>query len=186
MISTSELKNGLTIKMDGGLFQVIEFQHVKPGKGGAFVRTKLRSMTSGNVLERTFRSGEKLEDAFIEYKKLQFSYASGDEYHFMEEKTYEQFQLTAEQMGDVPHFLKENMVVTASFYEGRLMSIEPPMFVELAVVEADPGLKGDTAKSGTKSVKLETGYSIQVPLFVDIGDLLKIDTRAGEYVERVK
>jgi len=186
MISTSELKNGLTIKMDGGLFQVIEFQHVKPGKGGAFVRTKLRSMTSGNVLERTFRSGEKLEDAFIEYKKLQFSYASGDEYHFMEEKTYEQFQLTAEQMGDVPHFLKENMVVTASFYEGRLMSIEPPMFVELAVVEADPGLKGDTAKSGTKSVKLETGHSIQVPLFVDIGDLLKIDTRAGEYVERVK
>lgn len=186
MISTSELKNGLTIKMDGQLFQVIEFQHVKPGKGGAFVRTKLRSLTSGNVLERTFRSGEKLEDAFIEYKKLQFSYASGDEYHFMEEKTYEQFQLTAEQMGDVPHFLKENMVVTASFYEGRLMSIEPPMFVELAVVEADPGLKGDTAKSGTKSVKLETGYSIQVPLFVDIGDLLKIDTRTGDYVERVK
>lgn len=186
MISTSELKNGLTIKMDGQLFQVIEFQHVKPGKGGAFVRTKMRSLTSGNVLERTFRSGEKLEDAFIEYKKLQFSYASGDEYHFMEEKTYEQFQLTAEQMGDVPHFLKENMVVTASFYEGRLMSIEPPMFVELAVVEADPGLKGDTAKSGTKSVKLETGYSIQVPLFVDIGDLLKIDTRTGDYVERVK
>ena len=186
MISTSELKNGLTIKMDGQLFQVIEFQHVKPGKGGAFVRTKLRSLTSGNVLERTFRSGEKLEDAFIEYKKLQFSYASGNEYHFMEEKTYEQFQLTAEQMGEVPHFLKENMVVTASFYEGKLMSIEPPMFVELAVVEADPGLKGDTAKSGTKSVKLETGYSIQVPLFVDIGDLLKIDTRKGDYVERVK
>ena len=186
MISTSELKNGLTIKMDGQLFQVIEFQHVKPGKGGAFVRTKLRSLTSGNVLERTFRSGEKLEDAFIEYKKLQFSYASGNEYHFMEEKTYEQFQLTAEQMGEVPHFLKENMVVTASFYEGKLISIEPPMFVELAVVEADPGLKGDTAKSGTKSVKLETGYSIQVPLFVDIGDLLKIDTRKGDYVERGK
>ena len=186
MVSTSDLKNGLTIKMDGQLFQVIEFQHVKPGKGGAFVRTKLRSLTTGNVLERTFRSGEKLEDAFIEYKKLQFSYASGDEYHFMEEKTYEQFQLTAEQIGDVSHFIKESMVVTASFYEGRLMSIEPPMFVELAVVEADPGLKGDTAKSGTKSVKLETGYSIQVPLFVDIGDVIKIDTRTGDYVERVK
>jgi len=186
MISTSDLKNGLTIKMDGQLFQVIEFQHVKPGKGGAFVRTKLRSLSSGNVLERTFRSGEKLEDAFIEYKKLQFMYAAGDEYHFMDEKTYEQFGLTAEQVGEVPHFLKENMVVTASFYEGKLMTIEPPMFVELAVVEADPGLKGDTAKSGTKAVKLETGYSIQVPLFVDIGDVLKIDTRTGDYVERVK
>ncbi len=185
MISTSDLKNGLTIKMDGQLFQVIEFQHVKPGKGGAFVKTKLRSLTTGNVLPKTFRSGEKLEDAFIEYKKLQFLYVSGDEYHFMEEKTYEQFQLTSEQMGDVPHFLKENMVVNASFYEGKLMSIEPPMFVELAVVEADPGLKGDTAKSGTKAVKLETGYTIQVPLFVEIGNVLKIDTRSGEYVERV-
>ncbi|HOX10289.1 MAG TPA: elongation factor P [Candidatus Omnitrophota bacterium] len=185
MISTSDLKNGLTIKMDGQLFQVIEFQHVKPGKGGAFVKTKLRSLTTGNVLPKTFRSGEKLEDAFIEYKKLQFLYVSGDEYHFMEEKTYEQFQLTAEQMGDVPHFLKENMVVNASFYEGKLMSIEPPMFVELAVVEADPGLKGDTAKSGTKAVKLETGYTIQVPLFVEVGNVLKIDTRTGGYVERV-
>jgi elongation factor P len=171
--------------MDGQLFQVIEFQHVKPGKGGAFVKTKLRSLSTGNVLARTFRSGDKLEDAFIESKKLQFLYVSGDDYHFMEEKTYEQFQLTTEQMGDVPHFLKENMVVNASFYENKLMNIEPPMFVELAVVEADPGLKGDTAKSGTKSVKLETGYSIQVPLFVEIGNVLKIDTRTGDYVERV-
>lgn len=185
MISTSDLKNGLTIKMDGQLFQVIEFQHVKPGKGGAFVRTKLRGLNTGNVLERTFRSGEKLEDAFIEYKKLQFMYASGDEYHFMDEKTYEQFQIHTDHLGDVPHFLKENMVVTASFYEGKLMSVEAPMFVELAVVEADPGLKGDTAKSGTKSVKLETGYSIQVPLFVEAGNVLKIDTRTGDYVERV-
>jgi elongation factor P len=185
MISTSDLKNGLTIKIDGELFQVIEFQHVKPGKGGAFVKTKLRSLSTGNVLPRTFRSGERLEDAFIEYKKLQFMYSSGDDFHFMEEKTYEQFQLTAEQMGDVPHFLKENMVVNASFYEGKLMSIDAPMFVELAVVEADPGLKGDTAKSGTKSVKLETGYSIQVPLFIEVGNVLKIDTRTGDYVERV-
>ncbi|MFA5094530.1 MAG: elongation factor P, partial [Candidatus Omnitrophota bacterium] len=175
----------LTIKIDGELFQVIEFQHVKPGKGGAFVKTKLRSLSTGNVLPRTFRSGERLEDAFIEYKKLQFMYSSGDDFHFMEEKTYEQFQLTAEQMGDVPHFLKENMVVNASFYEGKLMSIDAPMFVELAVVEADPGLKGDTAKSGTKSVKLETGYSIQVPLFIEVGNVLKIDTRTGDYVERV-
>ncbi|MFA5334054.1 MAG: elongation factor P [Candidatus Omnitrophota bacterium] len=171
--------------MDGQLFVVIEFQHVKPGKGGAFVKTKLRSLSTGNVLPKTFRSGDKLEDAFIEYKKLQFMYASGDEYHFMEEKTYEQFQLTAEQMGDVPHFLKENMMVNASFYENKLMTIEPPMFVELAVVEADPGLKGDTAKSGTKAVKLETGYTIQVPLFIEAGNVLKIDTRTGAYVERV-
>lgn len=184
MISTSDLKNGLTIKIDGQLFQVIEFQHVKPGKGGAFVKTKLRSLNTGNVFERTFRSGEKLEDAFIEYKKLQFMYASGDEYHFMEEKTYEQFQINADHLGEVPHFLKENMVVTASFHEGKLLSVEPPMFVELEVVEAEPGLKGDTAKSGTKTVKLETGYSIQVPLFVEVGNVLKIDTRTGDYVER--
>ncbi len=185
MISTSEFKSGLTVKIDGQLFQIIESQHVKPGKGGAFVRTKLRSLKTGNVLERTFRSGEKLEDAFIEYKKLQFMYSSGDDYHFMEEKTYEQFQLSAEQLGDMPHYLKENMVVIASFHEGKLINIEPPMFVELAVVEAEPGLKGDTAKSGSKSVKLETGYSIQVPLFIEVGNVLKIDTRTGEYVERV-
>ncbi|MDP2942448.1 MAG: elongation factor P [Candidatus Omnitrophota bacterium] len=185
MISTSDIKNGLTIKIDGELFQVIEFQHVKPGKGGAFVKTKLHSLSTGNVLPRTFRSGEKLEDAFIEYKKLQFSYAAGDDYHFMEEKTFEQFQISAEQLGDVTHYLKENMIVSASFYEGKLMSVEAPMFVELKVVEADPGLKGDTAKSGTKSVKLETGYTIQVPLFIEVGNVLKIDTRTGEYVERV-
>jgi len=185
MISTSDIKNGLTIKIDGELFQVIEFQHVKPGKGGAFVKTKLRSLSTGNVLPRTFRSGDKLEDAFIEFKKLQFSYAAGTEYHFMEEKTFEQFQLSSGQLGDVTHYLKENMVVNASFYEGKLMNVEAPMFVELAVTEADPGLKGDTAKSGTKAVKLETGYSIQVPLFVEVGNVLKIDTRTGEYVERV-
>ncbi len=185
MISTSEIKNGLTIKIDRELFQVIEFQHVKPGKGGAFVKTKLRSLSTGNVLPRTFRSGEKLEDAFIEYKKLQFSYAAGDDYHFMEDKTFEQFQMSAEQLGDVIHYLKENMIVNASFYEGKLMSVEAPMFVELKVAEAEPGMKGDTAKSGTKSVKLETGYAIQVPLFVEVGNVLKIDTRTGDYVERV-
>jgi len=185
MISTSEIKNGLTIKIDGELFQVIEFQHVKPGKGGAFVKTKLRSFSTGNVLPRTFRSGEKLEDAFIEYKKLQFSYAAGDDYHFMEDKTFEQFQISAEQLGDVTHYLKENMIVNASFYEDKLMSVEAPMFVELKVTEAEPGMKGDTAKSGTKSVKLETGYAIQVPLFIEVGNVLKIDTRTGDYVERV-
>lgn len=185
MISTNEFKNGLTIKLEGQLFQIIEFQHVKPGKGGAFVRTKLRSLTTGNVLEKTFRAGEKVEDAFIEYKKLQFLYSSGDEYHFMDQQTFEQVQLSAQQLGDVIHYLKENMIVTASSYEGKLISIEPPIFVELKVVEAEPGLKGDTAKSGTKSVKLETGYVIQVPLFVETGNIIKIDTRTGEYVERV-
>lgn len=185
MISTSEFKNGLTIKLEGQLFQIIEFQHVKPGKGGAFVRTKLRSLSSGNVLEKTFRAGEKVEDAFIEYKKLQFLYSSGDEYHFMDQENFEQFRLNAQQLGHVIHYLKENMIATASFYEGKLMNVEPPIFVELKVVEAEPGLKGDTAKSGTKSVKLETGYVIQVPLFIEADDVLKIDTRTGEYVERV-
>lgn len=185
MISTSEFKNGLTIKLEGQLFQIIEFQHVKPGKGGAFVRTKLRSLSSSNVLEKTFRAGEKVEDAFIEYKKLQFLYSSGDEYHFMDQENFEQFQLNAQQLGDVIHYLKENTIATASFYEGKLMNVEPPIFVELKVVESEPGLKGDTAKSGTKSVKLETGYVIQVPLFIDTDDVIKIDTRTGEYVERV-
>lgn len=185
MASTSEFKNGLTIKLEGQLYQIIEFQHVKPGKGGAFVRTKMRNLTNGNVHERTFRAGDKVEDAFIEYKKLQFMYSSGEEYHFMEEKTFEQFQISAEQLGDVTHYLKENMMVNASFYEGKLMNVEAPMFIELKVVEAEPGLKGDTAKSGTKSVKLETGYTIQVPLFIEVGNVLKIDTRTGEYVERV-
>ncbi|MFH0771556.1 MAG: elongation factor P [Candidatus Omnitrophota bacterium] len=185
MISTSDFKNGLTIKLDGQLFQIVEFQHVKPGKGGAFVRTKIRGLMTGNVLERTFRAGDKVEDAFIEYKKLQFLYASGDEYHFMEQNTFEQFQLSAEQLGDVIHYLKEHMIVNASFYEVKLLNIEAPIFVELKVIEAEPGMKGDTAKSGTKPVKLETGYVIQVPLFVEIGNVLKIDTRTGGYVERV-
>lgn len=185
MISTSEFKNGLTIKLEGQLFQIIEFQHVKPGKGGAFVKTKLRSLTTGNVLEKTFRAGEKVEDAFIEYKKLQFLYSSGDDYHFMDQETFEQFGLNVQQLGDVVHYLKENITVTASFFEGKLIDLEPPIFVELKVVEAEPGLKGDTAKSGTKSVKLETGYIIQAPLFIEADDVLKIDTRTGEYVERV-
>ncbi len=185
MISTSEFKNGLTIKLEGQLFQIIEFQHVKPGKGGAFVKTKLRSLTTGNVLEKTFRAGEKVEDAFIEYKKLQFLYSSGDDYHFMDQETFEQFGLNVQQLGDVVHYLKENITVTASFFEGKLIDLEPPIFVELKVVEAEPGLKGDTAKSGTKSVKLETGYIIQAPLFIEADDVLKIDTRTGEYAERV-
>ncbi len=185
MISTNEFKNGTTIKLEGQLFQIIEFQHVKPGKGGAFVRTKLRSLTTGNVHERTFRAGEKVEDAFIEYKKFQYLYASGGEYHFMEQQTYEQFQLNAEQLADVVHYLKENMIITASFYEGKLIRVEPPIFVELKVLEAEPGLKGDTAKSGTKQVRLETGYVVQVPLFIEKDNIIKIDTRTGEYVERV-
>lgn len=185
MISTNEFKNGLTIKLEGQLFQIIEFQHVKPGKGGAFVRTKLRNLITANVLERTFRAGEKVEDAFIEYKKLQFLYSSGDDYHFMDQETFEQFQLSSEQLAAAIHYLKENMIVTASSYEGRLIKVEPPLFVELRVVEAEPGLKGDTAKSGTKSVKLETGYVIQAPLFIEKDNIIKIDTRTGEYVERV-
>lgn len=185
MISTNEFRNGLTIKLENQLCQIIEFQHVKPGKGGAFVRTKLRSLTTGNILEKTFRAGEKVEEAFIEYKKLQYLYSSGDEHHFMDQETFEQFRLSGEQLADVVHYLKENMIVTASFYEGKLINVEPPIFVGLKVIEAEPGLKGDTAKSGTKSVKLETGYVIQAPLFIEKDDIIKIDTRTGEYVERI-
>ena len=152
-ISINEISSEVGIRIDNDIYAVLDYNHVKPGKGGAFVRTKLRSLTSGNVLERTFRSGEKLEDAFIEYKKLQFSYAAGNDYHFMEEKTFEQFQISAEQLGDVTHYLKENMIVNASFYEGKLMSVEAPMFVELKVVEADPEpLAGDRGRAGDGGV----------------------------------
>jgi len=185
MVSTNEFRNGLTIKLENQLFQIIEFQHVKPGKGGAFVRTKLRGLTTGNVHEKTFRAGEKVEEAFIEYKKLQYLYSAGEDYHFMDQQTFEQFQLGSKQLADIVHFIKENMIVTASFYENKLINIEPPIFVELKVIEAEPGLKGDTAKSGTKTVKLETGHVIQVPLFIEKDDIIKIDTRSGEYVERV-
>jgi elongation factor P len=175
----------MAIKIENNLFSVIEYQHVKPGKGSAFVRTKLRNLKTGNVLEKTFRSVEKIEDVFMEMKNLQFLYRAGDDFHFLDHETYEQLSFSSEEVGQAQvGYLKENMDVVASFCEGKFVSIQVPMFVVLKVTNTEPGVKGDTAKSGTKPATLETGLSIQVPLFIENGTLIKIDTRTGEYVNR--
>lgn len=185
MISTNQFKNGVSIIVEGELYIIAEFQHVKPGKGGAFVRTRLKSMRTGNTIERNFRSGEKFEEAFIEQKRLQFSYRSGNSYHFMDQETYDEVVLDENQLLEIKDFLKENMIITASMYNHKIVEISLPMFIELKVVEAEPGIKGDTAKSTLKPVKLETGATISVPLFIEIGDTIKIDTRSKDYIGRV-
>lgn len=184
MISTDEFKNGMTIKLDNELYTIVEFQHVKPGKGGAFVRTKLRNFKQKTVIERTFRAGEKIEEAFIEEKTFQFLYKAGSSYHFMDHETYEELILDEGDLQDAIKFLKENLGVSGRFYEGRLIEIRVPIFVELKVEYAEPGLKGDSAKSNSKNAVLETGANILVPLFVKSGDIIKVDTRTGEYVSR--
>lgn len=186
MISTAEFRNGAKIEIDGEPFVIIEFQHVKPGKGGAFVRTKLKSLKSGNVMDRTYRSGEKLDTPNLEEKNMQFLYATGDEYFFMDNDTYEQSSLSAKQMGDNKNWLKENMVVQVLYHNGEPLNVEVPMFVELKVVRTDPGVKGDTAAGGTKPATLETGAVVKVPLYLEEGEVIKVDTRTGEYLERVK
>ena len=186
MISTAEFRNGAKIEIDGEPFVIVEFQHVKPGKGGAFVRTKLKSMKTGNVIDRTYRSGEKLDTPNIEEKNMQFLYATGDEYFFMDNETYEQSSLSAKQMGDNKNWLKENMVVQVLYHNGEPLNVEVPMFVELKVVRTDPGVKGDTAAGGTKPATLETGAIVKVPLYLEEGEIIKVDTRTGEYLERVK
>lgn len=185
MISTNQFKNGVSIIVDGDLYIIVEFQHVKPGKGGAFVRTRLKNMRSGNTIERNFRAGEKFEEAFIESKKLQFSYRSANSYHFMDQETFDEIIWDEDQLADIKDFLKENMVITASLYNKKIIDLSLPMFVELQVVEAEPGIKGDTAKATLKPVKLETGATVFVPLFVEVGNTIKIDTRRKEYVGRV-
>jgi len=185
MIDINDLKGGLTILVDRVVYLVTEAQPVKPGKGAAFVRTRLKNLKTGSVIERTFRSGEKLEEAFVEERRLQFLYGGGGTYHFMDEKTYDQVALDEERVGQAADLLKENMVVTVQEYNGQLLSFLLPMFVELKVVEAEPGLRGDTAKGGAKTVTVETGATIQVPLFIQEGDLIKIDTRSRGYVGRV-
>lgn len=185
MIDINELKGGLTILVDGTVYLVVEAQPVKPGKGAAFVRTRLKQMKQGSVIERTFRSGEKLEEAFVEERKLQFLYAGGGTYHFMDNKTYDQVALDEEQVGESADLLKENMVVTLQEYNGQMLQFILPLSVELKVVEAEPGLRGDTAKGGSKMVKVETGAAIKVPLFIQQGDIIKIDTRTRGYVGRI-
>lgn len=180
-----DFKNGLTIEWDGGVYQVIDFQHVKPGKGAAFVRTKLKNIKSGGVVEKSFRPTEKFDAAHIERKDMQYLYADGDMYNFMDNETYEQIALSEDQVGDSLKFVKENETVKVCSYNGSVFAIEPPLFVELEITETEPGFKGDTAQGATKPATVETGAQVMVPLFVNQGDKLKIDTRTGEYLSRV-
>lgn len=185
MISTNQFKTGLTLLIEGEVYSIVEYEHVKPGKGSAFVRTKLRNLRNQAIIERTFRAGEKFEEAFIEEKKLYFLYRAGDLFYFMDEETYEQKVVDKEDLKDVVNFIKENTPVTVTYYQDKIISVTPPTFVELKVEYTEPGIKGDTAKASYKPATLETGYVIQVPLFIESGDIIKVDTRTGEYVERV-
>ena len=186
MISAGEFRNGVTFDIDGTVFQIIEFQHVKPGKGAAFVRTKIRNVISGAVLERTFNPTEKFPTAFIERKDMQYLYNDEALYYFMDNETYEQLPLNHTQVEDALLYIKENDTVTIKFYKGQAFSVEPDNFVELTIVECEPGVKGDTATNVTKNATLETGAVVQVPMFVNNGEKIRIDTRTGEYMERVK
>ncbi len=185
MITAGEFRNGVTFELDGNVFQVVEFQHVKPGKGAAFVRTKLKNVITGGVIEKTFRPTEKMPKAHIERKDVEYSYNDGDLYYFMDQETFELSPLNADQLGDALKFVKENMVVRLLIYKGTVFGIEPPTFVELTVTETEPGVKGDTATNVTKPATVETGATIFVPLFVNEGDVIRIDTRTGEYMARV-
>ncbi len=184
MITVSDFHNGLTFEYSGNLYSIISFLHVKPGKGGAFVRTKLRNMRSGNVIEKTFRPGEKFREIRLEEKRFQFLYRDNDDYVFMDLESFDQITLTLEQVGTRSKYLKEEMEITIGFVDDDPLEINLPNFVQLVVVQTDPGLKGDTAAGGTKPATLETGAVIQVPLFIKEGDRLRIDTRKDEYMER--
>lgn len=184
MISTNQFRSGLFIKLEGEVFMIIESEHYKPGKGGALVRTRLRNVKSGATIDKTFRSGETVEDIFVEEKKYQFLYYSEGRYYFMDNETYEQISLTEKQLGDAKTFLKENSEVTVSTYEGNILTITVPMFMNLKVAETEPGVRGDTVRAGTKNAKLETGATIQVPLFINVGDIITVDTRTGKYMGR--
>ncbi len=186
MISAGEFRNGVTFDMEGQVFQIIEFQHVKPGKGAAFVRTKIRNVITGAVVEKTFSPTDKFPPAYVERKDMEYLYNDGELYYFMDVETYEQQPLNADKLTDSFKFVKENMTVKILSYKGSVFGVEPPTFVELEVTATDPGFKGDTATNVTKPATLETGAEIKVPLFIDIGDKIKIDTRTGEYLERAK
>ena len=184
MVSAGDFKNGLTIQMDNNIWQIIEFQHVKPGKGAAFVRTKLKNIVSGGVVEKSFRPTEKFDLAHIEKREYQYLYSDGDLYNFMDTETWEQIPINKSVLGDNFKFVKENMVCKVLSYKGSVFGIEPPNFVELKVTKTDPGFKGDTATNATKPATLETGAEIKVPLFIDEGETIQIDTRTGEYMGR--
>ena len=185
MISAGDFRNGITLEMDNNIYQIIEFQHVKPGKGAAFVRTKLKNIISGGVIEKSFRPTEKFPTAHIDRVDMQYLYSDGDLFYFMNVETYDQIALNADTIGDSLKFVKDNEMVKICSHKGNVFSVEPPLFVELEVTDTEPGFKGDTATGATKPAIVETGAQVMVPLFVEIGDKLKIDTRTGEYLSRV-
>ena len=185
MVSAGDFRNGVTLEIDGQVVQIIEFQHVKPGKGAAFVRTKLKNVINGGVVERTFRPTEKFPQARIDRVDMQYLYADGDLYNFMNVENYEQLALNNDIIGDALKFVKENEIVKVCSYNGNVFSVEPPLFVELEITDTEPGFKGDTATGASKPATVETGATVSVPLFVEIGDKIKIDTRTGEYLSRV-
>lgn len=184
MISTNEFKTGQTIELEGDVYQIIEFQHVKPGKGSAFVRSKLRNVRTGAVIEKTFNAGEKIPKARIEKREVQYLYNDGKDYNFMDMESYDQTAMSAEQLGDAVKYLKENMLIQVLTFQGKSIGVELPNFVELEVVDTAPGIKGDTASGGSKPATLESGAIVQVPFFINIGDKLQIDTRTGNYIKR--
>ncbi len=184
MVTAGDFKKGLTVEMDNGVWTIVDFQHVKPGKGAAFVRTTIKNIVTGAVLERTFNPTDKFPRAIIETKEMQYLYNDGDLYYFMDNETYEQLPLTADKVEDAIPYVKENDTVTMRFFKGAPFSVEPPNFVTLRVTNTEPGFKGDTASNTTKPATVETGYTLQVPLCINTGDMLRIDTRTGEYMSR--
>ena len=185
MISAGDFRNGITIEYEGNIYQIMEFQHVKPGKGAAFVRTKLKDIQNGGVIERTFRPTEKLPQARIDRKDMQYLYNDGDLYYFMDTESYEQIQLSSADVGDSMKFVKDNEMVKMMSHDGKIFAVEPPLFVELQVTATEPGVKGNTATGATKPATVETGAEVMVPLFVNLDDVIKIDTRTGQYLSRV-
>ncbi len=184
MVTAGDFKKGLTIEIDGAVWQIVDFQHVKPGKGAAFVRTKIKNVVTGSVLEKTYNPTEKFPKARIDTKEMEYLYSDGDLYYFMDNETYEQLPLGKEKVEDALQYIKENMTATIKFFKGEAFLVEPPNFVELKIAHTEPGFKGDTATAGNKPAELETGAKVMVPLFINEGDVIKVDTRTGEYMER--
>jgi elongation factor P len=186
MATTADFKNGITIEMDSTLYTLVYFQHVKPGKGGAFVRTRLKNLKTGAVVEKTFRAGEKVDLAILDKRRMQYLYREGDNFVFMDNETYEQMPIPENEVGETAQYLKEGTTVDVPLYEGKPVGVEPPVFVEMEVSETMPGVKGDTASGGSKPAVLETGLIVNVPLFIEVGNVIKVDTRSAEYLGRVE
>jgi len=183
-LSINEIKSGVTILADGEVYVVIDTHHVKPGKGAAFVRAKLKNLKNNSIQEKTWRGDEKIEEAFVEEKRLQYQYHSGNIYHFMDQDNFEEIAISEDSLGDKKRFLKDNLEISGYFYKNETLNISLPNFIEFKIIHTEPGIKGDTAKSGTKPAEIETGTTVQVPLFIDVGDNIKVDTRSGGYVEK--